>query len=318
MLQDKTILITGGAGFIGGHLAEALADHNRVVVFDNLHRNTLASTRLPGHPNVRLVKGDILDAAAVRAAAAGATHVAHLAAIAGVDTVLKNPIATIEVNVLGTMNVLRAASEQKGLERFIDISSSEVLGTLSYKAAEGAGTHTGPVGEARWTYSVSKLATEHLTMSYHRQLGLPGVGVRPFNVFGPRQVGEGAIHHFVRRAIAGEDLLIHNDGSQIRAWTYVDDMVRALLLCLERPEAVGEVFNVGNPRSTITIYQLAREIVRLAGSASKLRPVEWNAEDVDLRVPNIEKAQKLLGFRPEMDLEPGLERTIAWYREQMK
>lgn len=313
-LEGKRILLTGGGGFIGGHLAEALAGANEVVILDVFRHDTIAKTDLPKRDNVRIVRGDVLDRQAVGQAIEGCTHVVHLAAIAGVDTVLNMPVKTMEVNLYGTFHVLQAARALPRLERFIDISSSEVFGTLAYRARESEATRTGPVGEARWTYSVSKLATEHLTISYTREFGLPGVCVRPFNVYGPRQAGEGAIHHFVRRAIAGEELQIHNDGSQIRAWCHVDDMVRALLACLERPEAVGETFNIGNPRSTTTIYQLAREVVRIARSSSPLRFVRWDALDVELRVPNIEKAQRLLEFEPKVDLEEGLERTIQWYR----
>jgi nucleoside-diphosphate-sugar epimerase len=172
------------------------------------------------------------------------------------------------------------------------------------------------VGEARWTYAVSKLATEHLAHNYHVQYGLPAVSIRPFNIYGPGQVGEGAIHRFIVRALRGEDLELHNDGSQIRAWCYIDDIVEAVLLVLEKPEAVGHAFNIGNARSVCTIYDLARHVVRISGSASKLRFVEWNHPDVELRIPNIDKARQRLGYEPRVDLEEGLARTIAWYRER--
>ena len=174
------------------------------------------------------------------------------------------------------------------------------------------------MGEARWTYAVSKLATEHLCFTYHKQYGLPTASVRPFNIYGPRQVGEGAVHHFIVRAIAGEPLQIHNDGSQIRAWCYVDDIVRGTLMVLERPEAVGHAFNMGNPRSTVTIFQLAREVVRLSSSRSRIDFVDWPHADVELRIPNMTKARELLGFEPEVDLEEGLLRTISWYRRRAR
>ena len=123
-------------------------------------------------------------------------------------------------------------------------------------------TTLGAVGEARWTYAVAKLATEHLAMTYHRQYGFPAVGIRPFNIYGPRQVGEGAVHHFIVRALKGEPLTVHNDGSQIRAWCYIDDIVDAVERVLVDDRAVGHSFNIGNPRSTVTIYNLAREIIR--------------------------------------------------------
>lgn len=315
MLQDRCVLLTGGAGFIGASLARRLLPANRVVVFDNGTRNALAGSDLLSHANLRLVMGDVLDLAAVRDVVRGCDHVVHLAAIAGVDTVLRMPVTTMRVNMIGTYNVLEAAVEAGTVRRFIDFSTSEVFGSYAYKVREGDVTSLGAVGEARWTYAVSKLATEHLAHNYRAQFGLPAVSIRPFNIYGPGQVGEGAIHRFIVRALAGQDLQVHNDGAQIRAWCYIDDIVEAVLLALERPEAVGQAFNIGNPRSVCTIYDLARSIVRLAGSPVGVRFVDWPHTDVELRIPNIDKARRLLGFEPAVDLEEGLLRTIAWYRD---
>jgi nucleoside-diphosphate-sugar epimerase len=315
MIQGKRILLTGGAGFIGTALARRLLAENEVVVFDNGHRDSLRQSELGQHKSLRLIRGDVLDAGAVRDAMAGCQLVVHLAAIAGVDTVLKMPVTTMRVSLIGTYNVLEAALARGGVERLIDFSTSEVFGTYAYKVSEGDVTTLGAVGEARWTYAVSKLATEHLAHTYRVQYGLPALSIRPFNIYGPGQVGEGAIHRFIVRALKGEDLEIHNEGSQIRAWCYVDDIVEGVLLCLARPEAVGQAFNIGNPRSVCTIYDLARTIVRLSGSSSRLRSVSWPNADVELRVPNIGKARELLGFEPRVDLEEGLLRTIEWYRE---
>jgi nucleoside-diphosphate-sugar epimerase len=316
MIEGRRILLTGGAGFIGTTLAGRLLERNQVVVFDNGHRNALKDSPLVGHSRLTVIEGDVLDADALRAAVQGCHVVVHLAAIAGVDTVLKMPVTTMKVGLIGTYHALEAARAEAGLERFIDFSTSEVFGSYAYKVAEGDVTTLGAVGEARWTYAVSKLATEHLAHNYHLQYGLPALSIRPFNIYGPGQVGEGAIHRFIVRALAGEDLEIHNDGSQIRAWCYVDDIVDAVLLCLEKKEAVGHAFNIGNPRSVVTIYDLARHVVRVAGSRSKLRFVPWNHPDVELRVPNIDKARARLGYEPKVDLEEGLARTIAWYRER--
>jgi nucleoside-diphosphate-sugar epimerase len=142
------------------------------------------------------------------------------------------------------------------------------------------------------------------------------VTVRPFNVYGPGQIGGGAIRAFIEAALAGQDLTIHGDGSQIRAWCYVDDMVEALLACLERPEAVGQTFNVGNVRSTVTILDLAERIKRLTGCPGEIvfRPLHYS--DVEVRIPNVNKARELLGFEAKVDLDEGLSRTIAWYRER--
>lgn len=314
MIRDKQILITGGGGFIGSALVRRLADANSVVVFDNGHRDARKGSGLLSHPNVYRVDGDVLDFVAVRRAMEGCDHVVHLAAIAGVDTVLAMPVHTMKVNMIGTYNVLEAAREASGIERFIDFSTSEVFGTYAYNVREGDVTSLGAVGEARWTYAVSKLATEHLAHNYHKEYGLPALSIRPFNIYGPGQVGEGAIHRFIVQALAGDPITIHNDGSQIRAWCYVDDMVDGVLACLDHEAAVGQALNIGNPRSVLTIYNLARDIVNLSGSSSPITFVPWNNTDVELRIPNIDKARDLIDFEPKIDLEEGLLRTIDWYR----
>jgi nucleoside-diphosphate-sugar epimerase len=315
-LSGKKVFMTGGAGFIGTSLARRLADDNEIVILDNLHRDSLTGTDLAEHPNLRFVQGDVLDLDLVRELTDGATHVVHMAAIAGVDKVLESRVRTMRVNLIGTYNVLEAAAQAGGIERLIDFSTSEVFGTHAYKVEETHVTTQGSVGEARWTYAVSKLAGEYLAHSYYDEFELPAVSVRPFNVYGPGQVGSGAIHHFTVRALAGEELVIHGDGSQIRAWCFVDDIVEALLAILERDEAVGEVFNIGNPRSVVTVFDLASRIRRLAGSESEIvfRPLHYT--DVEMRIPNVDKARKLLGWEPRVDLDEGLARTIGWYRER--
>jgi UDP-glucose 4-epimerase len=315
-LEGKRILMTGGAGFIGTALARRLVDQNEVIALDNLHRDALTDSELVAHPNFTFHEGDVMDAELLRAVAEGATHLVHLAAIAGVDTVLESPVRTMRVNLIGTYNALEAAlATQRTLERFLDFSTSEVFGSHAFNVREGHLTTIGSVGEARWTYAVSKLAGEHMAHAYHDELGLPAVTVHPFNVYGPGQIGGGAIRAFIEAALAGHDLTIHGDGSQIRAWCYVDDMVDAALLCLERPEAVGQAFNVGNPRSAVTIYDLAQRIKRLSGCPGELvfRPLHYS--DVELRIPNVEKAHDALGWGPQVDLDEGLTRTIAWYRD---
>ncbi len=317
MIEGATFLITGGAGFIGTGLTRRLVEKNRVRIFDNLRRNALKDAGLADHPNVELMVGDVQDAAALEKATIGADYVVHMASIAGVDTVLKNPVLTMKVSLLGTMNALEASLAAKGIRRFIDFSTSEVFGSYAFRVREADVTSLGAVGEARWTYAVSKLATEHLAHNYWKQYGLPTCAIRPFNIYGPGQVGEGAVHAFVTRALKNEPIHIHNEGDQIRAWCYIDDIVESILLALENDEAVGQSFNIGNARSTITIYQLAQLVRRLAGSSSAIDFVRWDFPDVELRVPDVKKAEKLLGFRATVDLEDGLERTIAWYREKL-
>ena len=315
MLERKRIFITGGAGFIGTTLARELVDHNTIVAFDNLHRDSLSGLPLADHPNFELIQGDILDADHLREASLGATHFVHCAAIAGVDTVLASPVRTMRVNVIGTYNALEAALGTKlSLERFVDFSTSEVFGTHALNVQEGQVSTIGSVGEARWTYAVSKLAGEHMAHAYHREFGLPTVSVRPFNVYGPGQIGGGAIRAFCEAALSGQDLVIHGDGSQIRAWCYVDDMVEGLLLALEHPNAVGESFNIGNARSAVTIYDLAQRIKRLTGCSGDIVFTPLAYTDVELRIPNMAKARELLGFEAQVELDEGLERTIEWYR----
>ena len=314
-IHDKRILITGGAGFIGTHLCQALMEDNEVVVLDSLRRNALQPLGLDKHPKVKLIEGDVMDYRTVQQAIQGCTHVVHLASIAGVDTVMKNPVETMRINLMGTSNLLEAAMFVGNIERLVDFSTSEVFGRHAFNVTEGDVTSLGAVGEARWTYAVSKLATEHLTFNYYKQYELPTCSVRPFNIYGPMQVGEGAVHHFIVRAIRDEPLIVHNDGGQIRAWCYVDDIIDGTLTVLTHPDAVGHAFNIGNPRSTVTIYNLARDIIRLSGSKSTIEFVKWPYPDVELRIPNIDKAREVVGYEPCIDLEEGLRRTLQWYRK---
>ena len=176
---------------------------------------------------------------------------------------------------------------------------------------------TGAVGEARWTYAVSKLAGEHLTHAYHKQHGLETVTLRPFNVYGPGQLGEGALSIFIRKALRGETISIFGDGAQIRAWCYVDDMVEGVMCALERDEAVGESFNIGNARAVTTIYGLAQTVCRVLNSPSKIIFKPALSADIELRIPNTDKASELLGFNARVDLDEGIERTAAWIEENM-
>lgn len=316
MLTGKTIFLTGGAGFIGATLTGRLHEANRIVIFDNFNRDSLSGRSWASHPNLTVIRGDVTNAADVAGAMADAQPdiVVHLAAIAGVDTVIKSPTTTMRVNMVGTLNALDAARQLPGLERFVDFSTSEVFGSHAFRADEAQITSIGAVGEARWIYAVSKLAGEHLVHAYHREFGLPTVTLRPFNVYGPGQVGEGAIHRFVVTALRGDDIEIHGDGTQIRAWCYVDDMVQGVLLAMEHPNAIGQSFNIGNARAVVTIYGLANTIVRVLGSKSQIRFVRKDYADVELRVPNVDKSRDLIGFEATVDLEEGIRRTADYYR----
>lgn len=311
----RTVLITGGAGFIGSTLAQQLADRCEVRIFDSFARNALAGTALEGHPAVRLIKGDVLDGAGLREAMIGVDEVYHLASVAGVATVLHHPVRTMRVALQGTFEVLDAALSMPVPPRLVVFSTSEVYGRMARNVAESDDTSVGPVAESRWTYASAKLAVEHLTHAFGREHGLRVTTVRPFNVYGPRQVGEGAIHHFVRRALAGEPLVVHNDGGQLRSWLYVDDMVRGTIAAMERPAGIGEAFNLGNPAATVTVRELAELVVRVSGSDSPIVSEPRDYPDIEVRIPEIGKAGSLLGFVPQVGLEAGIARTIAWYRE---
>ncbi len=317
MITNKSIFITGGAGFIGSTLASRLGTDNEIVLFDNLARNTLQYSMLLDKPSIRLIKGDVLDYMSVKDAMRGADIVVHAAAIAGIDTVIKNPVLTMEVNMIGTANVLRAAYENCVRDRVLDFSTSEVFGSMAYKVCEDTNTTSGSAGEARWVYAVSKLAGEHLANAYYKQHNLPVVTIRPFNIYGPGQTGEGAIQIFIRKALKNEPIFIYGEGTQIRAWCYVDDMVEGLMCALENPRAVGESFNIGNSRAITTIYGLAEAVCRILESKSKVVFKEALSADIELRIPETNKAFELLGFKSKVDLEEGIKRTAQWYRENM-
>lgn len=317
MIKNKKIFITGGAGFIGSTLVGKLIEDNEITVFDNLDRDSLSHQKFANHKNLRFIKGDILDFEKLKDSVKGAQIVIHAAAIAGIDNTIKNPVRTMRVNMLGTSNILEAVKDNKSLERFLDFSTSEVFGSHAFKVNEETETVTGAVGEARWTYAVSKLAGEHLTHAYHREYGLPTVTVRPFNIYGPGQIGEGAIQIFIRKALKNEDIYIFGDGNQIRAWCYVDDMVDGILLSLTHENAVGESFNIGNARAVTTIYGLAQIVCRILNSKSKIVFKPALSADIELRVPNVIKAQNLIDFKAKVDLEEGIKQTANWYIENM-
>ena len=199
----------------------------------------------------------------------------------------------------------------------MDFSTSEVFGQQAFNVQEAHVTTIGSVGEARWTYAVSKLAGEHMAHAYFAELELPTTSVRPFNVYGPGRSAAARSGSSSRTALAGRDLTIHGDGSQIRAWCYVDDMVDGALLALEHPSAVGESFNIGNARSAVTIHDLAQRVKRITGCPGEIVFQPLHYTDVELRIPNVEKARTLLGFEAKVDLDEGLERTVAWYRERL-
>jgi len=314
-IRGKTILITGGAGFIGSSLAERLANDNQVLILDRLvSQQPISFTSLQRNPNVSIVQGDIMNGSALDDLALNADIVVHAAAIVGVGRVCSYPRETLETNFVGTSRLLHALENSRRLERVIYFSTSEVFGVNSFRVSEDAPAAVGPAAEARWSYAIAKLAGEHLAKSYHRQMGLPIVTIRPFNVFGPRRLGSHAIRSFVVNALMGMPIEIHGDGSQIRSWCYIEDFCDALIEMMARPEAIGEDFNIGNPRNTLTIYQLAQKIVEFTGSKSPIVFRETHIPDVDIRVPSLEKAHRLLAYECKYDMDRALGLTVNWYR----
>ncbi len=316
-IVGKRIFISGGAGFIGSALAAALIDDNEITVYDNFDRDTLSGSAIAGHENLRVISGDVLDAEKFATASKGAQLFVHAAAIAGINNTVEQPVSTMRVNLIGTANALSAALKADTVERFIDFSTSEVFGSKALNVSEQSDAVTGAVGEARWTYAVSKLASEHLSHAYFKQYGLNTVIVRPFNVYGPGQTGEGAISIFIRKALHNEPLFIFGRGSQIRAWCFIDDMVEGLMAALTHPDAVGEAFNIGNDRAVTTIHELASAIIRILNSESEIIQKPKLSADIDFRIPKVDKARDVLGFEAKVDLDEGLEKTARWISEKL-
>lgn len=314
MITGKSIFITGGAGFIANTLISKLIDSNRVIIYDNFHRDTLSKSIYFNHPNLTIIRGDVLDKELLVASMKAVDIVVHAAGIAGIDTVIKDPVKTMTVNMIGTANVLEASLINQVRDRVIDFSTSEIFGSMAYKSSEKDETVAGSAGEARWTYAVSKLAGEHLSHAYYSQYRLPTVTVRPFNVYGPGQTGEGAMQIFIKRALNNEDIFINGDGSQIRAWCYVDDFVECLMMCLENKNAIGESFNLGNARAVITTLGLAQTVCRVLNSSSQIKFRDQLSADIELRIPSVKKTEEMLGFKAKVDLEEGILRTAEYFK----
>jgi UDP-glucose 4-epimerase len=314
LIRNKTIFITGGAGFIANEIIARTATNNHVVVYDNFFRDTLSRSKFAKHKNLSIINGDVLDFEHLNKSMRGADIVVHAAAIAGIDTVVKSPSLTMRVNMLGAAHALEAARQNGVKFRYIGFSTSEVFGSFAFKPKEDSDTVAGSAGEARWVYAVSKLAGEHLTKAYHSEFKLPTVSVRPFNVYGPGQTGEGAIHVFIRRALKNQDIHIHGDGSQIRAWCYITDFVNCLMQCMEKKEAIGESFNIGNARAVTTTYGLAQTVCRVLESKSRIIFKPPLSAEIELRIPSVEKATKILGFTARIGLDEGIEKTAHWIK----
>lgn len=313
------ILLIGGAGFIGSSLINKLLENrdNRIIVFDNFERYSLSKEV---NTKIEIFDVDIMDYDDLefKLSLIRPSIIIHLAALCGVDNVLSRARQTMEVNAIGTYNILKAIVHNNlDLKKFINFSTSEVYGSYSYKLGEDEKTNMGVVGEARWTYSISKLFSEHLSFAYCKEFNIPVISIRPFNIYGPGQVGEGAIHIFLKKCLKNEDIEVYGDGSQIRSWCYIDDAVDFISKCIEK-DIEDEVLNMGNPEGTITTIALAKKIVEVTKSKSKIKFKKLPYVDVELRIPNIEKAKELLDFEPKVGLDEGILKTFEWYKSQEK
>jgi nucleoside-diphosphate-sugar epimerase len=309
-------LITGGGGFIGTQLASRLSRENDVVLLDmDFSRNAFAFTELGSNQGVETAIVDIMDTKRLDEVVHGAQIVIHAAAVLGVQKVIRNTIETLEVNYIGTSNVLKALSRGQACERFVLLSSSEVYGSSASEIAETGDAVLPSIDDPRWCYSISKAAAEHLTLGYHRERGLPVVVVRPFNVFGPGRVGKYAILQFILKALKNEDLEVYGDGTQVRAWCYIDDFCQGFIEAVRRETAIGQAFNIGNPTNRLTNCELVEKIVRLSNSVSRIVHKPLDFKDIAYRVPDISKARSLLGYDPTIEMDEGLIRTINWVRQ---
>lgn len=316
------VLITGGAGFVGSHLAERfLSLGHTVAVLDNLSTGSLANVAaVREHPGFSCTVDSVTTESVLADMVDRADVVFHLAAAVGVKLIVQRPVHTIETNVHGTEVVLKHAV--RGRKKVFIASSSEVYGkSTNVPFHEDADLVLGPTSKHRWAYACSKLIDEFLALAYWKEQGLPVVVVRLFNTVGPRQTGQYGmvLPRFVTQALSGEPITVYGDGTQSRSFTYVGDVVDALVALAAEPRAVGQVFNIGNAEE-ISIRALAERVRNLAGSASSIVTVPYDEayeegfEDMPRRVPDISRIQALVGFTPRVPLDEIIRRVIAFHR----
>ena len=317
-------LITGGAGFIGSHLAEALlAAGHQVSVIDNLSTGSIQNIEpLKPHAAFKYVVGDVTNEPLLAELVDDCDVVFHLAAAVGVKLIVESPVRTIETNVHGTEVVLAHASKKK--KKVLIASTSEVYGkSTDVPFHEDADLVLGPTTKHRWAYACSKAIDEFLALAYWKERKLPVVIVRFFNTVGPRQTGRYGmvIPNFVRQALAGQPITVHGDGSQTRSFCHVRDVVGALMRLMDEPRAVGEVFNVGNSQE-ISIMALAERVRASTGSRSTIVTIPYDQayesgfEDMPRRVPDLSKIGALIGYEPRTDLDAILADVIDDFRRQ--
>ncbi len=315
-------LLTGGAGFVGSHLAEALLDQGHSVeVIDDLSTGSLDNIApFIGRPGFRHTIDTVMNAPLVGAMVDRADVVFHLAAAVGVKLIVESPVHTIETNVHGTEVVLKEAV--RGRQLVVVFSTSEVYGkSTEVPFSEDADLVMGPTSKHRWAYACSKALDEFLALAYAKEYRQPVIIVRLFNTVGPRQTGRYGmvIPNFVRQALAGEPITVFGDGTQSRAFTYVGDVVGGLIKLVATPATVGKVFNIGN-HEEISILDLALKVKAMTGSASEIvlvpydQAYETGFEDMPRRVPDLRKIGAAIGYAPTVGLDEILRRVIAHER----
>ncbi len=315
MIKNEVVFITGGVGFIGCSIARRLLENNNeVIVYDNFTRDSLQY--FPGlreHENLKIIQGDIRNKEAISSAIGNSTIIYHLAAIAGVSKYFSIPVDVLEVNILGTYNLLDAVKNNKNIKLFFDFSTSEIYGSNCFNAFEDGDVRLEDLNEKRWTYATSKIASEKFGMSYFWQYDVPFIGIRPFNIYGPGQVGEGVISYFLNNAIDHKTINITGDGSQSRTYCYIDDFISGLeLLTKKSDDAIGKSFNIGTNTEIISVKSLAELAINITDSKSEIKYVKHLGEDVMVRSPNINRIKKY-GYEPKYSLTEGLKNTAAWY-----
>jgi UDP-glucose 4-epimerase len=312
------ILITGGAGFIGSHLAEALlAGGHEVFVLDDLSTGSIDNiAHIKAHDRFHYTIDSVFNEPLVAELVDRAAVIFHLAAAVGVKLIVQEPVRTIETNVGGTQVILRHAAKKKKLV-FI-ASTSEVYGkSTDVPFRETADLVLGATTRHRWAYACSKALDEFLALAHWKERQLPVVIVRFFNTVGPRQTGQYGmvVPTFVRQALAGEPITVFGDGTQSRSFTYVGDVVGALLKLMVEPRAVGEVFNIGNTEE-VSIRGLAERVKAITGSASEIVTIPYDQayeagfEDMPRRMPDLSKIAALIGYRPEVGLDEIIRRVV--------
>lgn len=317
--EGRPVLVTGGRGFLGSHLALELCGMAppgaEVVVVDDGTRDCFAALGRPTPPNLRFLRGDVRRPEDWLAALEPPSAVVHCAALAGVSTYYRDPASVLDVNGLGTARLLDALASRWPPVLVVGLSSSEVYGRDAGGVSEDGPTPVGPVSDPRWVYAASKVFAEHLLLARARRDGFAAVSLRPFNVYGPGQVGEGAVRIFAERALRGEVLRVTGDGTQSRAWLYVDDFVSAVLAVAAEPACWGRAYNVGDPDALVSTIDLARRIDALAGRGAGIEHVPHRGQDVLARWPRTDAIRAATGWAPRVPLDDGLRRTLAFWRE---